>query len=71
MDGLCTWTIFEHRETVEGLPRPLKFHAKILMVAAEAFHGLPLIAPGWTKDAKFVITSNLLIAAKSVDCLEF
>lgn len=58
MDGLCAWKIFEHRETVEGLPRPLQFLAKILMVASKAFHGPPSIAPGWTKGAEFVITSN-------------
>ena len=58
MDGLCAWTIFKHREIVEGLPRPLQFHAKILMVALEAFHGPPPIALGWTKGAGSVITSN-------------
>ena len=58
MDGLCAWTIFEHRETIEGLPRPLQFQAKILIVASEAFHGPPPIALGWTKGAKSMITSN-------------
>ena len=31
---------------------------KILMVASEAIHGPPPRAPGWTKGAGYVITSD-------------